>query len=167
MLLKSICSSILICLFSCFFNVSIYYGQDNQVVNAEFYSPNCLVAPEGFETKENFPGYIHMATKSSIIVSIVKNRTIIDAEEALNEDYFQREKVTLVSKENIETVHGEKGLLYKFSFEVKGEKWLRYSLFLGDLNNTLWVNANYLVKYESVVEEELRKSLLTTKFKVK
>jgi hypothetical protein len=138
-----------------------------QKVEVAPYRIDCLIAPEGFETKEDFPGYLHLGTKSSILVTLVKDKNLVDAESALNEDYFNREHVKLISKSEVLTVNKEKGLLYKFAFSVNGEDWERYSLFLGDLNSVLWVNASYLVKYKSVVEEELLKSLKTTKFKVK
>lgn len=139
----------------------------NQKVEVAPYRIDCLVAPEGFETKADFPGYLHLSTKSSILVTLVKDKNLVDAESSLNEDYFKRERVTLLSKEEVLTDNNEKGLLYKFAFTVNGENWERYSLFLGDLNNVLWVNASYLVKYKSVVEAELKKSLMTTKYKVK
>ena len=61
----------------------------------------CLTAPEGFETAKDFNGYVHWSTKSSILVSEVHNRTIVDAEESLNEDYYKSNQVELVSKKKI------------------------------------------------------------------
>jgi|TARA_R110000737_G_scaffold98184_2_gene132443 hypothetical protein len=148
--------------------INFSFGQEEEpIVNVEYYSPSCLTAPEGFETRDGFPGYINISTKSSIVLSLVKNKTLVDAEAAMSEEYFTKEKVTLVSKEQVETTNHEKGILYKFKFQINGEDWLRYSLFLGDLSNVLWVNANYMEKYKSVVEEELLRSILTTKFNAK
>jgi hypothetical protein len=150
-----------------FVGINFSFAQEETIVNVEFFDPSCLIAPEGFETKEGFPGYLHIATKSSITISLVKNKTLVDAESAMSEEYFSRENVTLLSKEKIETNNHEKGFIYKFKFQVKDEDWLRYSLFLGDINNVLWVNASYMEKYKDVIEEELLKSILTTKFKAK
>lgn len=130
---------------------------------AEF-SIDCLTPPEGFVKPEGFNGYVHWSTKSSMLITLVQNRTIVDAQESLNDEYYRANGVTFVSKKEVVTDHGEKGYLYKFTYETSDMKWYRYALFLGNLNGVLWVNASYPAKYEEVVEKEMLKSLMTTKF---
>jgi hypothetical protein len=170
--------TILVLLFT-FFGLTGAFSQENEgrrpvdTTSMEYIRPVknfnkfCLTAPEGFETTDEFNGFVHWNTKSSILVSEVHGRTIVDAEESLNDEYYKSNQVTLVSKTKIKTDFGEDALLYKFSFDLNKDKWFRYSLFIGSLNSVLWINASYLEKYEKVVETEIVNSLKTTKFKVK
>jgi hypothetical protein len=154
-----------ITVFFCLIFANLVQGQkQEEIVNASSYPIECLSPPDGFVTSDDVNGYLHWSTKSSILISLVNDKTIVDAEEALNEDYFQREKITLLSKEKVKTTNGEEALLYKFSFVIKEETWYRYSLFLGNLNGVLWINGSYPAKYEPVVKEPILNSLLTTKF---
>jgi hypothetical protein len=129
------------------------------------YSVECITPPEGFMIRDGFNGYMHFGTKSSIVIFKLTNRTIVDAEEAMNDAYFESNKITLISKKEITTNNGEEGLLYKFSYNLKGEEQIRYSLYLGDLNSVLWINFNYPLKNERVVEKEAIRSLLTVRYK--
>lgn len=129
------------------------------------YSTDCIKPPEGFMERDGFNGFMHFGTRSSIVIFKLTNRTIIDAEEAMNEAYFESNNITLISKKDFVTNNGEEGLLYKFSYILKGEQQIRYSLYLGDLNSVLWINFNYPLKNERVVEKEAIRSLLTVRYK--
>ena len=137
----------------------------NEYINLiDTFNLDCITPPEGFEKYDGFKGYVHFPTRSSIVINVVKGRTIVDAEESLNDEYYKSNEVTLISKKEVVTDAGEDALLYKFSFFNKEEQWYRYSLFIGDLNQVLWINASYEDKYEKVVEEHIVQSLMTTKF---
>ena len=49
------------------------------------YAIDCITPPEGFMERDGFNGYMHFGTRSSIVIFKLTNRTIIDAEEAMNE----------------------------------------------------------------------------------
>ena len=129
------------------------------------YSIDCITPPEGFMVREGFNGYMHFGTRSSIVIFKLTNRTIINAEEAMNAEYFEANNITLISKKDITTNYGEDGFLYKFGYNLKGEDQIRYSLYLGDLNSVLWINFNYPLKNERIVEKEAIRSLLTVRYK--
>ena len=58
------------------------------------YAIDCITPPEGFMEREGFNGYMHFGTRSSIVIFKLTNRTIIDAEEAMNESYFESNNIT-------------------------------------------------------------------------
>jgi hypothetical protein len=142
-------------------------GSGKAINLTDTFNIKCLTPPEGFVTRPGFNGYLHFNTRSAILVNIVHGRNIVDAEKSLNDEYYKANNVRFISKAKVKTDAGEDALLYKFAFMLEGVECYRYSLFIGDLNSVLWINASYPAEYESVVEMHILKSLRTTKFKVK
>ncbi len=153
----------------CFLLPSIGFSQDQpqtEYVNLiDTFDIHCLTPPEGFTEYDGFPGYIHLATSSSISVHVVNNRTIVDAAENLNDEYFRANGLEFISKEEVVVNSGEKGLLYKVSKSSNDELVYQYTLFVGDMNGVLWISGSYFAKYAEVVEKPLLESLMTTKLK--
>ena len=153
----------------CLTNSSTGFSQEEQ--KAEYfnlidtYDVHCLTAPEGFIEYDGFPGYIHPATSSSISIHVVNNKTIVDAEENLNEEYFRSNGLTFISKKELTVNNGDKALLYKVSKINNEELVYQYTIFVGDMNRVLWISASYFSKYEELVEESLVNSLMTTTLK--
>ena len=127
-------------------------------------SLDCIVAPEGFQKIDGYNGYYHSTTGTSIVMNVVKGKTIVDAEESLTEGYYKNIQAELLSKFRVPLPDGKEMLIVKIKLYIDGEPFIRYQGFTGGLNEVLWLLATLPEKYDSVVQGPLLNSFKTTKF---
>ena len=133
-----------------------------EVVQAEL---SMLTPPEGFVVSESFNGYIHYQASSAIIMTLVKDASYLNIAKGMTEEFFEKNKLTKISDSKVETDNGTKGISYKFSFELSGQEFIRYMVYVGDLNQTLWLNITYPKHVEELVEGEILRSIQTVNLK--
>ncbi len=120
---------------------------------------NMLVPPQSFVVSEAFNGYISFQTSSAIIMTMINDAVYVKIAEGMTEEFYAQNKLTYISDSKIETDHGFKGRMFKLTFELEGDQWIRYMVYIGDLENTLWLNITYPKLVEELVEEEILKSI--------
>ncbi len=136
---------------------------ERQYVEPESFpaSLNMITPPEGFEVTDRFNGYIHYKTGSAIIMTLIKDATYLTIAKGMTEEFFQQNKLTLLSERKVLTDNGTKGLDYKFSFVIQDVDFIRHMIYVGDLNQTLWLAVTYPKMGEELVEGEILKCIQT------
>lgn len=120
---------------------------------------NMIKSPEGFIPSEAFNGYINLQASSAIMMILIKNVNYINICQGMKEDFFLKNKLTLISDESIVSDFGVKGHKYKFAFVLNEVNFIRYMVYSGDLNQTLWLNITYPLQMEELIESEILKSI--------
>ncbi|PHR22786.1 MAG: hypothetical protein COA38_17735 [Fluviicola sp.] len=118
-----------------------------------------IIPPEGFESTERFNGYLHTMAGSGIIMTMIDNVNYIKLDEAMTEEFFASEKLTFIKKESFTSDNGISGIHYKSTFNSEGKLFIRYLVFAGDLNKTLWLNITYPFEMNGLLEAEILKSI--------
>ncbi|MDG1429084.1 MAG: hypothetical protein P8M19_06130 [Crocinitomicaceae bacterium] len=126
---------------------------------------NLIIAPEGFEPTDKFNGYLHAQASSGIIMTMIENANYFKIAEGMTDDFFRANKLTLVNKKEFTSDNSVTGVQYKCSFITNDTPFIRYIVFAGDLNKTLWLNITYPSEIETIVEPEIVKSLQTITLK--
>jgi len=147
------------------------YAQNDSILQQEekqYIEPEALPAdlgmitpPVGFEKTDKFNGFIHFKTGSAIIMTLIKDATYLTIAKGMTEEFYQENKLTLISERKVSTDNGTKGIDYKFSFVIQGVDYIRHMVYVGDLNQTLWLAITYPKMAEELVEDEVLKSIQT------
>lgn len=122
---------------------------------------NMIEPPETFKPSDAFNGYISLENSSAIIMTQINNANYLKIAEGMNDDFFAKNRLNFISEENFVSKHGVKGIIYKFWFELKGDRYVRYMVYAGDLSTTLWLNITYPEMLQELVEMEVLKSIKT------
>lgn len=120
---------------------------------------NMITPPEGFEATDKFNGYLHSQASTAIIMTMIENSNYINMERGMTDEFFAQKQMTLVKKEEFTSDHGFSGLIYKCTFVLQEMNFVRYFVFAGDLNRTLWLNITYPLQMEGLVEGEVMKAI--------
>lgn len=120
-----------------------------------------ITPPAGFEVTDRFNGYIHFKTGSAIIMTLIKDATYLTISKGMTEEFFQQNKLTLISERKVLTDNGTKGVDYKFSFVIQETDFIRHMVYVGDLNQTLWLAVTYPKMGEELVEGEILRCIQT------
>lgn len=129
-----------------------------EVITADL---SMITPPEGFEKTDQFNGYIHFKSGSAIIMTLIKDATYLTISKGMTEEFFQENKLVFISERKVVTDNGTKGLDYKFSFVVQDVEFIRHMVYVGDLNQTLWLAMTYPKMAEELVEGEMLKTIQT------
>lgn len=122
---------------------------------------NMIEPPATFEPSDAFNGYISLENSSAIMMTQINNANYLKIAEGMNDEFFAKNKLNFISEENFVSEHGIKGIIYKFWFELKGDRYIRYMVYAGDLSTTLWLNITYPEMLQELVEMEILKSIET------
>lgn len=125
-----------------------------------------ITPPEGFEPTDLFNGYMHSQASSGIIMTMVENANYIKISEGMTDDFFKQNGLEFISKEEFTSDNGISGIHYKFSFTTSEVPFIRYMVYAGDLNKTLWLNITYPEKLEGLIEGEILKAIQSIKLNV-
>lgn len=124
-------------------------------------SLSMITPPDGFEATDRFNGFIHYKTGSAIIMTLIKDATYLNIAKGMTEEFFQQNKLTLISERKVVTNNGTKGVDFKFSFVIQDIDFIRHMVYVGDLNQTLWLAITYPKMGEELVEDEVLKCIQT------
>lgn len=125
----------------------------------------CFTAPEGFIISEAYNGYVHFQTSTTVLIQRYENVNLFQLRDAMTEEFYQKNNLRFISQEDFKTEDGTNGIMYRCEFELKDTKFVRYMVYIGDLNHTLWINITYPDVVEALVKEPLLNSIYTTTFK--
>lgn len=123
-----------------------------------------LTPPEGFVVSDQFNGYIHYQVGAAIIMTLIKNISYLQLSGGMTEDFYKENQLTKLSESPVLTKNGTKGIMYKFYFNLQNTDFIRYMVYVGDLNQTLWLNITYPKLVDELMEPELLKSIQTINF---
>jgi hypothetical protein len=118
-----------------------------------------IIPPEGFESTDLFNGYLHAMAGCGIIMTMIDNVNYIKMDEGMTEEFFVSEKLEFIKKDSFTSDNGISGIHYKSTFVIEEQSFVRYLVFAGDLNKTLWLNITYPSKLEAIMEPEILKSI--------
>lgn len=139
------------------------YQDSVQYVQPEMVDPNLdmIVPPKSFVVSEAFNGYISYENSTAIIMTQINNANYLKIAEGMNETFYKANSLNFISKENFTSNNGVKGVMFKLWFELKGDKYIRYMVYSGDLEKTLWLNITYPQMLEELIEMEVLESVKT------
>lgn len=168
--MKLILLSGLLFIFSFFFvptivaqNDTISQKEEKQYIEPESFpaSLSMIIPPVGFEISKSFNGYIHYQSGSAIIMTLIKDATYLNIAKGMTEEFFEANKLNFISERKVLTNNGTKGIDYKFSFVIQEVDFIRHMVYVGDLNQTLWLAITYPKMGEELVEDEILKCIQT------
>lgn len=114
-----------------------------------------LIPSEGFIPGTGFTGYFHAMTQTSIVLTNVKDANYIDIKRSMTDDFFKENKLVKLGEFNVECNNGMTGYGYIAKFELEGRQMIRHMVFVGTLNQTLWINTTCPEEYYELVSKEL------------
>ena len=127
-----------------------------------------ITPPEHFIMSNQFAGFIHMATGSTILVQETEGVPFVYYKGENASENFEKQGVTLVEERTLKTNSGKPCYAYVLSFKVeesgKEVVFERILLLTGDYNKTIMLNANYPVIVKELIFEVLMNSLLSVEF---
>lgn len=139
------------------------YQDSVQYVEPQMVDPDLdmIVPPKSFVVSDAFNGYISFENSSAIIMTQINNSNYLKIAEGMNESFYKANNLNFISKEKFTSDNGVKGVMFKLWFELKGDKYIRYMVYSGDLEKTLWLNITYPQMLEELIEMEILESLKT------
>ncbi|PLX05533.1 MAG: hypothetical protein C0594_07105 [Marinilabiliales bacterium] len=122
-----------------------------------------ITPPVEFKPFDQIHGFIHMATSSTIQVNQIEDAPYLMIVENMTDDHFASQGVTLLSQFEINEPDA-KGYVYVIGFTIKGVDFERIMYFTGDLNRTIWINANYPVMIKPLIYNAMLECVKTAHF---
>ena len=144
-----------------FLIISVGFGLSQKMPATKNANINVIRPPIGFDTTSAFNGYLSMQNSAAIMILQLDNSNYIRIVEAIDQDYMDRNKLILKSKEDIVTRSGSKGKGLTFSFELNGNTFIRKMVFIGDTKKTLWLNITYPMDLEELLSGPINSSIAT------
>lgn len=133
-----------------------------------------MIPPIGFVEVDFFTGFFNYSNGSSIQIEPVDSVAYLLVAQGFTKEVLEPQGVTFISKEDIVTPDGRKGILVLMQFqvtqnhpetgEVEVREYERLSFLTGDMNRTIYISANYPLIVKDLVFEAIRQSLFTAKF---
>lgn len=120
---------------------------------------NMIDAPATFNPSDAFNGYLSIENSSAIIMTQINNANYLKIAEGMNDEFYTKNNLNFISKESFVSENGVKGVTFKLWFELKGDRYIRYMVYAGDLSTTLWLNITYPEMLQELVEMEILKSI--------
>ena len=144
-----------------FLMLSVGFGLSQKMPATKNANINVITPPIGFDTTSAFNGYLSIQNSAAIMMLQLDNSNYIRIAEAIDQDYMDRNKLILKSKEDIVTRSGSKGKGLTFSFELNGNTFIRKMVFIGNTKKTLWLNITYPMDLEELLSSPINSSIAT------
>ena len=148
-------------------NITLANKADTINIEPHSYSADLSMInpPEGFVVAKEFNGYIHYQMATAIIMTYIEGANYINLDKGMTPAFYRENKLNFISKEKIVTKNGSKGLSYKFFFTLEETDFIRYMVYIGDLNNTLWLNITYPKMADELMVDEVAKVIYSAQLK--
>jgi hypothetical protein len=139
----------------------IVYGQERSdsavyvvptTTNADI---NLYIPPKSFEKSTAFNGYHHLQTQATVVLTMIDGANYLNIKTGMDDQYFADNKLLKVSEQAIATTSGLGGIIYTATFMLNNRQMTRHIVFIGDLNNTLWLSTTFPTEFLPLIEKEL------------
>ncbi|NBV08731.1 MAG: hypothetical protein EBR91_00750 [Flavobacteriia bacterium] len=125
-----------------------------------------ITVPEGFVKSEAFNGYLHFSTGTSVVMTMVENVNYIRLCAGMTDAFYAANNLTPVLEKDFTSDHAIPGKFFKSTFTTSEVLHVRYMVFCGDMNHTLWLSITFPQMFEAVVEPEILAIVKSIKMKV-
>ncbi len=142
-----------------------FFAQDSTYINQKdtvYVTPktslaelSLIVPPKGFVVSEDFNGYINYQMGAAIIMTLIEGTNYINISKGMTDEFYKANQLNFISQEKVETKSGLKGLSYKLYFTLQDTDFIRYMIYVGDLNNVLWLNVTYPKMGDELLSPEI------------
>ncbi len=163
---------LILTLFMLFSTTAFLFSQDHPVSDTVYVEPSThnadlslIVPPEGFVVSPAFNGYIHYQMATAIIMTYIENANYINIDKGMTPEFYRANQLNFISKEKVVTDNGTKGYSYKFDFILEETEFIRYMVYIGDMNNTLWLSITYPKMADELLEDEIAKVIQSAQLK--
>ena len=123
-----------------------------------------ITPPQEFQISPSFDGYINFQTSSAIIMTLIADVNYVKIKESITDDWFKSNKLTKLSEEEFVSEYGIPGTWYKSTFTLQETEFYRYTVFAGDLKQTLMLNITFPVMVKDIVENAMLLSIHSINF---
>jgi hypothetical protein len=138
-------------------NDSVQYVTPSQQ-NADL---GLMVPPPCFLPSTAFNGYLCTGNGAAIMMHQISNISYLQATKGMNEEFYSKKGFTYISSFDLRSDNGVKGKVYKLGFKNNNQEYIRYTIFAGSLDLTLWFNITYPKVVDELMEFELLKAFQT------
>jgi len=127
-------------------------------------SLDLISVPSTFTASDKFNGYMDASSGASIIMTLIENISYPVLSKSVNADFEPQNNLHKMAEGSINANSGLKGVWYKYSFEVdakmpqdstKNMEFIRYMVFIGNLQKTLWLNITYPKMIDELMDPEM------------
>lgn len=133
-----------------------YVVPTSKKASLELYTP-----PKEFIANTSFNGYQHVQTQTTVVMTMVEGANYVNLKTGMTDAYFAENKLVKTGEQAVETTSGLKGVVYMATFMLNNQQMTRHIVFIGDLNNTLWLSSTFPTRFTELVEKELINSYST------
>jgi len=133
-----------------------------------------IVPPDGFKKVDFFNGFFNYSNGASIQIAPIDSFAYVLVAQGFTKEVLEPQGITFISKENVTTPSGKKGILITMSYEItqnnkdtgieETRTYNRLSFLTGDMNRTIYISANYVVLVKELVRDVILNSLYTVQF---
>jgi hypothetical protein len=149
----------------------VSFSQGGEDRDGEYLVPETTAAKlswispaEGFIPGTGFTGYFHAMTQTSIVLTNIKDANYINMKRGMDDAFFRENNLVKLGEFEVECNNGMKGYGYIASFELDGKRMIRHMVFVGNLNQTLWLNTTVREEYYEMVSKEIFEMYKTSDF---
>lgn len=125
-----------------------------------------ISVPEGFVSSTSFNGYIHLNSATSIVMTSIEHINFLRLCAGMTPDFFTQNGLILTEEKEFTSENNVPGRYYKASFVIDQVPHIRYMVFSGDLNRSLWLNITFPSMFETLVDKEIKGIINSIKSKV-
>jgi len=118
-----------------------------------------MILPEGFEKAENFNGFQHIETGSSIII-VEMPGPFSEYKKGFTKAKGKSHGMDLIDKQDI-TINGFSAILIEAVQPAYGTIFNKYILVFGTEQNTIMINGTFPKELKKVMSADIKKSLLS------
>lgn len=123
-----------------------------------------ITPPQEFQISPSFDGYINFQSSSAIIMTLIADVNYVKIKESITDDWFKSNNLTKLSEKEFVSEYGIPGTWYKSTFTIKETEFYRYTVFAGDLKQTLMLNITFPVMVKDIVENAMLLSINSINF---
>lgn len=148
----------------------IVYGQERTdsalyvVPTSKNADLNLYIPPKSFEKATAFNGYHHLQTQTTVVMTMIEGANYLNLKTGMTDQYFADNKLVKVSEQAITTTSGLGGIVYAATFMLNNRQMTRHIVFIGDLNNSLWLSTTFPTEFLPLIEKDLINSYSSVTF---
>ena len=99
----------------------------------------------------------HKQYAATILINEIYDVGFFQLEAGMNDNYYSANGFEFISKEELQTESGTKGMVYKMRVDQRGIPFIRYVVHAGDITHTLWLHVTYAETFAEKLDEGILK----------